>query len=145
MDADLYLSFHLAEIGRTLVIDGDGFSVYAFLLKEDEETIDFDGFLCSTGTLVDNEAEVGRYIQEGNQPPLMKQYANEFSVVKDLKAEEVGVEVLDQETLAVSIRGKQYLLLDSAEKQAYSIAVSEDGPYGYVLMSGDDEDEEKEE
>ncbi|WP_224999208.1 hypothetical protein [Cesiribacter sp. SM1] len=143
MDTDLYLSFHLAEIGRTLVIDGDGFSVYAFLLKEDDESIDFDGFLCSTGTLVENEAEVARFIQEGNQPPLMKQYANEHSVVKDLKADEVGVEVLDDETLAVSIRGKQYLLLDIAEKQSYTIAVTEDGPYGYVLMSGEGEEEEE--
>jgi hypothetical protein len=143
MDTDLYLSFHLAEIGRTLVIDGDGFSVYAFLLKEDDETIDFDGFLCSTGTLVENEAEVARFIQEGNQPPLMKQFANEYSVVTDLKADEVGVEVLDEDTLAVSIRGKQYLLLDIAEKQSYTIAVTEDSPYGYVLMLGEDEDEEE--
>ena len=145
MSADIYLSYHLAEINRTLVIDGDGFSVYAFLLKDDEESIDFDGFICSTGTLVENETEVKRFIQEGNQPPLMKKYANELSVVEDIKAEDIDVEVLDDETLAVSIRGRQYMLMDLAEKQSYSIAVSEDGPYGYMLMNSDMDDDDDQE
>ncbi len=146
MSADLYLSFHLAEAGRTLVVEGDGFSVWAYLLNDDDESIDFSGFLCATGTLVESSEEVVHFLTEGNQPPLLREFANEFSIVADLQAEDITVDALAEDKLAVSIRGKQYLLLDLADKQAYSIAVSEDGPYAYKLESGalpDDEDEEE--
>ena len=143
MGADLYLSYHLAEQNQTLVIEGDGFSVWAYLLQEDDENIDFGGFLCSTGTLVDTDEEVEHFLKEGNQPPLLKEFANEFSIVPDLKSEEITVESLTAETITVSIRGRQYLLLDVPEKQAYSIAVSQDGPYGYVLETGSSPDEEE--
>lgn len=141
----MYLSYHLAEIGRTLVIEGDGFSVWAYLLQEDDENIDFSGFVCSLGTVVESDAEVERFLKEGNQPPLLQEYANEHSVVKDLSGDEIAVEVLDSNTLMVSVRAKEYLLIDVEEKQCYSIAVSQDGPYGYVLMSAEGEEEDDEE
>lgn len=137
MSADLYMSYHLAEIGRTLVIEGDGFSAWVYLLQEDDETIDFSGFLCSLGTLVESDADVERFLQEGNQPPLLKEFANEFSVVEDVVAEDIVVDMLNEENLTVSLRGQQYLLLDIEEKQSYSIAVSQDGPYGFKLELGD--------
>ena len=136
------MSYHLAEINRTLVIDGDGFSIWVYLLQEDDESIDFSGFLCSMGTVVDSDAEVERFLQEGNQPPLQKEFENEYSVVGEVVPEDISVEVLDSENLTVSVKGRQYLLLDLAERQSYSIAVAEDGPYGYKLMTAEPDEEE---
>lgn len=145
MTTDIYLSFHLAELDRTLVVEGDGFSVWAYLLNDDDESIDFSGFLCSTGTLVDTDEEVERFIKEGNQPPLLRVFANDLSVINDLSSEDISVDALDDESLAVSIRGKQYLLMDMADKQAYSIAVAQDGPYAYMLEAGTQDEEGEEE
>ncbi len=143
MNADLYLSYHLATLDKTMVIEGDGFSVWAYLLQDDEQSIDFSCFLCATGTLAETDADVERFLEEGNQPPLMKEFANEWSVVEALQAEDIGVEALDDETISISIRNKEYLLIDLAEKIGYSIAIAKDGPYGQLLITGTTEEEEE--
>lgn len=143
MNADLYLSYHLATQEKTLVIEGDGFSVWAYLLQEDEETIDFSCFLCATGPLVEGSADVERFLEEGNQPPLMQDFANEYSVVENLHTEDISVEPLDAETISVSIRGKEYLRIDTANKSSYSIAVAKDGPYGLMMNTRSTDEEEE--
>lgn len=143
MSAELYLSYHLATLKKTMVIEGDGFSVWAYLLQEDEETIDFSCFLCATGSLVESSTDVERFLEEGNQPPLMQEFANEYSVVENLQAEDIGVEPQDAVTISVSIRGKEYLRIDTASKTSYSLAVAKDGPYGQVMNTPNADEEEE--
>ncbi|EMR01332.1 hypothetical protein [Cesiribacter andamanensis] len=133
MQEDLYLSYYLTELSKSVIIEGDGITVWVYVLKEDEETVDFGGFLCATGQPIDDNSEIERYLMEGNQPPLHQDYANEHSVVENLQADDIGVEVLGTDKITVSIRKKVYLILDLAQKQSHSIALSQDGPYGMVL------------
>jgi hypothetical protein len=133
MQTDLYVSYYLTELGRSIIIEGDGISVWAYLLKDDEETVDFGGFLCATAQPVEDAGEIDRYVQEGHQPPLHIDYANDYSVVEGLTADEIAVDALSHGRITISIRKQVYLIIDLEERQAYSIAVSQDGPYGRVL------------
>ena len=72
------------NVNRNLVIDSDKHSVWAYVLNHQNQ-IEFDGFLCSLGTLVESNEEVKEFIEKDLQPPLMKNVANEFSIQNELQ------------------------------------------------------------
>jgi hypothetical protein len=139
---DLYLSVHLTQSNRTVVLEGDGFSVWIYVLNEQQEGVDFSGILCSLGKLSANEEEIQRFISEGNQPPLLAEYASEEAVINDLDPEDIRIEELDDDLIMVYIEDEAYAQIQPLEKLVFTKALSQSSPYGEPFVHNYDPDEE---
>lgn len=128
----LYLSDYNQALDRVLVIDGDEHSVWAYILGEDQQSIAFNGFLCSRGNLVESPDEIQQYLEKGMNPPLLKLLANEHAVQKEVSAENISI-LWDDESANVFINQELFLVMNIAAQTAYSKVVLEDSPYGLVL------------
>ncbi len=90
---EIYISKINEEQNREVIIEGDDHSVWAYVLKHSDETIglEFDGFVCSRGTVVESSDEVKMFIDKGISPPLMEKYANEFSIQNSIENEDIEI------------------------------------------------------
>ena len=68
MDAEIYLEEYTEIENRYLVIESDHHAVWAYVLDENNQ-IEFDGFLFSRGTFVDSSENIKEFIGKGFQPP----------------------------------------------------------------------------
>ncbi len=115
--------------GRTIMIEEDDYSVWVYVLKPDFQGIDFDGYLCSivdpsTLDIGPKEATIN-----GNATPLTAEYANEYSYINDLSSKDIKIN-WKQDVLEISIKKKNYLVMDLKTKTSYSKALAKDGYYG---------------
>jgi len=117
---------------RLLILEEDEHSVYAYIVSEDRESIEFDGFLCSVTNPFDNNIDLEKYKQSGYPPPLIKKYANEYSYVRNLKAEDISIK-WGENLAEISIKGVKYLKMDLTIKTSYSKSLKTDCPYGKQL------------
>jgi hypothetical protein len=90
--------------------------------------------LCSRGTLVKTNSEIGEYIKNGLQPPLLEKLSNKFSIQKGLKQEDITIE-WKINTIEIFIKNQHYLTMDLRTKKAYSLSINENSPFGYKLNS----------
>ncbi len=133
---NLYLSEYLEEIEKHIVIEGDEHTIYAYLLNNDaENTIILSGFVCSRGTLVDSLEAVETYLEKGFAPVLAKPFANEFSVEKEVKAEDIDIDFEDN-AITVTINHIIFLVIDLEQGKSFSLGLAEEGPYGFPLGTG---------
>ncbi|MBX2827515.1 MAG: hypothetical protein KTR22_05100 [Flavobacteriaceae bacterium] len=119
--------------GRTLMIEADANSVYAYVMKKRNEDIAFHGFLCSKTDPFNNHLDLQALQAAGGPPPLIEKFANEFSHVKNLQEKDIEVQWKDSQTAEVFIRGEKYLIMDLKRQLAYSKALKADGPYGKAM------------
>jgi|GEM_PF-6751183 len=125
---DLFISSYDANSDHHLVIEGDEEAVWAYLLNADNQIL-LHGFLCSLKEPVD-ELEIP--VDKGKPPPLVKRFANEYSVIPDLKEEQVQVKWSGRRAY-VHIDECLYLVVDIDTRRAASKALSKPGQYGFPL------------
>lgn len=118
--------------GRTIMIEEDAYSIWAYALKKDMQGIDFDGFLCSVTDPFVAKTDPLEATKDGNAPPLTISYANQFSYVKNLKPKDIQVS-WKSHRIEIKIRKKTYLIMDLKNRVSYSKALSKDGYYGNSL------------
>lgn len=133
---DIYLSDFNQKLNRVVVVEGDQHSIWAYLLKEDQKGIDFEGFLCSRGTMIQNSDEIQQYMEAGMAPPLFQALANEFSVQEAIENKDITI-IWKNQAANIFINEVLFLILDTENRVAYSKAVAEDSPYGLVLPDAD--------
>ena len=132
---DIYLSVHLPQHNRTVVLEGDGFSLWVYLLNEEQEGVEFSGLVCSLGKISTDMEEVQRFAKEGNQPPLHQDYAAELAVQEGLDQEGIRVEELDDNLIVIYLDDEPFVKIDPENKLVYSKALKEAGPYGHPFES----------
>ena len=125
---EIYITQSADNSKCQLVIQGDDHSVYAYFLNNSGE-VEFDGFLCSRGTLVESSEEVRNFIENSQNPPLTKSFANEFSIHEELVADDISID-WQKNIIRISIKQIEYLIFDLVNKKAYSKSIKYDGPYG---------------
>ncbi len=128
---EIYITEYNKLENRNLVIDSDQHSIWAYVL-DSENRIEFDGFICSRGTLVDTSSNVKEFIENDFQPPLTKNIANEFSIQSEIKNEDIKI-FWNDNLIRILINETEFLKMDTLNKKSYSKAVSESGPYGIPL------------
>ena len=121
------------ENGRLLIIEEDEHSVYAYLIKEDRQGIEFDGFVCSVTDPFNNTIDLEKYMESGYPPPSIEKYANMDSYVKGLKTEDISIHWGADVYIEIYINKVKYLYMDLKEKTSYSRSLKMDGPYGKAL------------
>lgn len=120
------------ESDRTLLIEEDENSVWAYLLKPDKEGIDFDGFVCAVKnpkTLPEEPIDVTK---NGFAPALTSAFSNKYSFIKKLRKHDIKI-VWKDTSVSVNIKDEVYLIMNLNTKTSYSKAVSKSGPYGEPL------------
>ena len=135
MKGEIFISDFNEEVNKTLVVEGDEHTIWAYVLNslDGQNNIEFQGFLCSRGTLVEEESEIGDYIDQGFAPPLLRSFSNEYSVQEEITANNISI-FWDKEKVGVLVDEVTYLILDYTNKVAYSKGVLEESPYGRPLM-----------
>lgn len=139
---EIFVSEVNEQIERAIIIDGDEHSVYAYCMKviDDQQELMFHGFICSRGTVVNFSKEVGNFIGQDFQPPLMEEYRNEYSVGESILNEDFRIEWEEKEkVIKVFLSGVLYLIMDMASQTSYSKSVSKEGPYGRSIDEYDSE------
>ncbi|MDE1208350.1 hypothetical protein [Tenacibaculum larymnensis] len=131
METEIYLTEYNETENRNLIIDSDQHSVWAYVLDSNNQ-IEFEGFLCSRGTLVESVENVKEFIAKDFQPPLRKNFANEFSIQSGIKNENLKI-VWENNLIRISINETEFLKMDTLNKMSYSKAISEKGAYGNPL------------
>jgi hypothetical protein len=117
-----------------VVVEGDEHSVWAYVLKHSQESIGFelDGFICSLGPLIECSDDVKTSIDQCLSPPLLKEYANEFSLQPEIKNEHITIDWHGNE-ISIKVNGIVFLIMDIENRKSYSKGVSKNGPYGIPL------------
>ena len=126
MDAEIYLEEYTEIENRYLVIESDHHAVWAYVLDENNQ-IEFDGFLFSRGTFVDSSENIKEFIGKGFQPPLMKSFANEFSVQRRMTNENLKI-VWESSLVRNLIDNVEFSRMDTLNRISYSKATSKKGP-----------------
>ena len=117
-----------------LVIEEDKMSIWAYLIDENGQLIQ-DGFICSTGYLAKNKEEVKNAMSNGSAPPLLDSFQTPNSIQQNLNATDIAVKWVSQDEVLVWLRGKLFLRMLKSSKQSFSLAISDNGPYGQKMPS----------
>jgi len=131
---EIYLSKINEEQNREVIVEGDDHSVWAYVLKHSEESIgiEFDGFICSRGTLVESSKEIKDYMNNAISAPLMKRYSNEFSIQREIENKDIEIDWNGNE-ISIKLNGIDFLIMDLKNRKSYSKSISENGPYGIPI------------
>ncbi|GAA4841762.1 hypothetical protein [Algivirga pacifica] len=129
----LYLEISSPYNQETLIIEEDQKSIWAYLLDHKQGII-MDGFLCSTGTLVNSQQEIKAAIDRGLAPPLQTKFKNNHSIQTNLSEKIISVDWYSPNQILIYINDILYLKMLSDEQVSYSLAVNQDGPYGKQLI-----------
>jgi hypothetical protein len=119
---------------ESLVIEEDANSIYAYRLNS-EQTVLQDIFICSTGKIVETANEIKEAIDLGFAPPLLRSFANEYSIQKYLTEDDISINWISVEEVVVCIKRKPFARLNGRTKECFSIALNKDGPYGKAWKS----------
>lgn len=124
------------ELNKCILVQGDTHSVWAYVIDitDHKDEIEFDGFICSRGTIVQTKDEIEAYINDdqGFAPPLLTEYKNEHSVIKNLTETDIEIH-WNKNIVRVFIKGVEYLKMELETKKSYSKGISKSGPYGIPL------------
>ncbi|WP_375238886.1 hypothetical protein [Aurantibacter sp.] len=131
MKTEIYLTVFNESEKRNLIIDSDQHSIWAYLL-DSQNQIEFDGFLCSRGTLVESNEKVKEFIEMDFQPPLIKRVANEFSIQIGITNENIKIDWKNN-LIRILINDTEFLKMDTLNKKSYSKAISEKSVYGIPI------------
>lgn len=135
-DSDMeYIFLELIDTnsGRTVIIEENDNSIWAYVLTPDNQNIDFDGFICSTIDPVEaNSPLIQQKMKEGFAPPLSVEFTNEYSVLKEVNPNDIKV-VSGDSTIEIYLKNEKYLVLDLTNRTGYSKAISKPGGYGNPL------------
>tara|TARA_R100001369_G_scaffold31716_3_gene56246 strand:+ start:603 stop:1016 length:414 start_codon:yes stop_codon:yes gene_type:complete len=131
---EIYLTKINEEQNREVIVEGDDHSVWAYVLKHSEEStrIEFDGFICSRGTLVETSKEIKDYINNAISAPLLRQYSNEFSIQREIENKNIEIDWNGNE-ISIKLNGIDFLIMDLEKRESYSKSTSEKGPYGIPI------------
>ncbi|RCS28225.1 hypothetical protein DUT90_01195 [Polaribacter sp. WD7] len=136
MDEALLQSEYNYEMNKCVLVQGDIHSVWAYVIDitDNRDEIEFDGFICSRGTLIDNSNEIEAYINhdQGYAPPLLSEYKNEYSIINDLIENDIKIDWKDN-IVRILIKGIEYLKMDLDTKMSYAKGISKSGAYGIPL------------
>jgi len=118
---------------RTLIVEGNAYSVWVYVLSIDKESVDFEGYLCS---LIDPKLSLDLPFEKknGSKVSLPASLANSYSYVKDLNRKDIKV-VWNKELVSIYIKNTPYLVMNLSTKMCYSKALSKDCSYGNALFS----------
>src|SRR5690606_12792820 len=107
---------------------------YVIDITNNKDEIEFDGFICSRGTIIQTKDEIEAYINDdqGFAPPLLAEYKNEYSIVNDLVESDIKID-WKHNIVRIFIKGIEYLLMDLDSKKSYSKGISKSGSYGIPL------------
>lgn len=130
-ESDIYLTYYNEGDQRSLIIESDGHSIWAYILNS-EKQLEFDGFLCSLGTVVNSSDDVKEFLSKGYQPPLQEQFMNDFSVQQNLKASDITITWVDN-IVQILIHDILFLQLEIKYKRSLSKAIAMEGAYGLPL------------
>ncbi|MCF1192029.1 hypothetical protein LRR18_10585 [Mangrovimonas sp. AS39] len=124
------------ELNKCILVQGDIHSVWAYVIDitDNKDEIEFDGFICSRGTIIQTKDEIETYINDdqGFAPPLLGDYKNKHSVIKDLVEANIEIE-WNNHIVRVLVKGIEYLIMDLKTKKSFSKSISKSGPYGMPL------------
>lgn len=124
------------EMNKCVLVQGDIHSVWAYVIDitDNKDEIEFDGFICSRGTLILDEDEIEKYINDdqGYAPPLLTEYKNEFSIMYDLVESDISID-WENNIVRIFMKGIEYLVMDIDAQKSYSKGISKSGPYGFPL------------
>jgi len=117
---------------KSLIIEEGPYHVWAYLLTDDKQAIDFNGFLCTvvSPTNMLNIRSCSK--QMTTNSPLPLKTANRFSWIKKLKREHITVEWKNN-FVVIRIKGRVYLVMDKDLKISHSKALAKDCEFGNSL------------
>ncbi len=132
----LFESKYDYEMKKCVLVQGDIHSVWAYVIDitDNKDEIEFDGFICSRGTLIDDSNEIEAFINhnQGYAPPLLSEYKNEYSIINDLVGSDIKID-WKHNIIRIFIKGIEYLKMDLETKISYSKGISKNGAYGIPL------------
>ena len=121
-----------AESGRTLMIEEDEYSIWAYILKPNMEGVDFDGFLCAIVDPNSLNIHPEDATKNGNGTPLTAHYSNQYSYMRNVSSKDIHI-YWKQDQIEIKLKKEIYLIMDLKTKASYSKALSKDCYYGYTL------------
>ncbi|WP_103070339.1 hypothetical protein [Aquimarina sediminis] len=128
----IFLTSTHTNSGRTLMIEEESHSVWAYLLRPDKEGIDFDGFICAVVDPLSSEIDPKEITKGKKDAPLPAMFANRYSYIKNLKKKDIKIH-WENERVTVFIKKKVYLIMDLNTKVSYSRGLSKNCVYGKKL------------
>lgn len=133
---EIYISDLNEDLGIEIIVEGDPYSIWAYAVKvvDYKPSIEFDGFLCSRGPLPESILDVKGYVDDGHQPPLLKELSNKHSVKKDVREDDITIQ-WNGNMVSVYLFGELFLKMDIDQKLSYSRAINKSGSYGIAMDS----------
>ena len=122
-----------SELEKIVILDNDEHSVWAFVMDNETQEIEFDGFVCSISEPFSSEKEVEKLLDEGFAPAITTEYAGSECVMSDILEKEFSAVWHDSGYLEISINDNTHVIMDLEEQITYSRAIGKDGPYGLSL------------
>ncbi len=118
--------------GRTLVLEEEAYTLWAYLLSPDKENVDFEGLVCAVVDPLALPIDLKEISKIKKEIPLPTAYASKYSYVKNLKKKNIKIQ-WQKESITILIKKKTYLIMDMNTKTSYSKALSKDCDYGKQL------------
>ncbi len=131
---EIYLTQYNESQKLSVIIEGDQYSVWAYIVDNENEEMNilFHGFVCSKGLIVNTNEAVKLHLNQGAAPPLMREYANEYSIQNDISNDRLFI-VWNHSIVKVFIDKIEFLILHIGKRKSYARGVSKTGPYGATL------------
>lgn len=130
----IFLTHTDTSSGRTLMIEEEAHTVWAYILCEDKENIDFDGFLCAVTDPFSSNITPQEITHGKKDAPLPSVFANKYSYVENLKKKDIKIQ-WEKEHVNVFVKKNLYLIMDINTRSSYSRGLLKDCDYGMRLRN----------
>ncbi len=120
------------DSGRTLMIEEDEYSIWAYVLNAHAPGVDFDGFVCSIRNPKTLEIDPKEATKNGNAPPLTAAFANKYSYIENVSVHDIKIRWTPHQ-IEIKLKDETYLIMDLRSKTSYSKALSQNCYYGNSL------------
>lgn len=128
----IFLTSTHTNSGRTLMIEEEAYTLWAYLLRPDKGGVDFDGFICSVVDPLGENINPQEITKGKRDAPLPAIFANRYSYIKNIKKKDIKIH-WQEDNVTVLIKKKRYLIMDLNTRVSYSKGLAKDCDYGKQL------------
>ncbi len=115
--------------GRTIMIEEDTYSIWVYLLSQDRESVDLEGFLCSVVDPQTIKVNTQKVINDKSVFLLTNDLVNKHSYIKKLGKKDITIQWHTNKVI-ILVKNTPYLIMDIHTKTCYSKALARDCKYG---------------
>ena len=116
--------------GRSLIIEEDENSIWAYLTLPNEMDIDKDCFLASRHKITEKIDNMDYWRSRQMPPPMTQEYSTNHGSFQQIEEKDINIRWIDQGNVIIELKGTPFLFFHHDFRKGFCKSIKKDGGYG---------------